>query len=63
MSSQPVEELVPPVCLIPYGVSTLLYVLLPDRIGRQPILFALLLAFIVITGLTAAAGPVSQMIH
>ena len=26
-------------------------------------LFALLLAFIVITGLTAAAGPVSQMIH
>lgn len=62
VSSQSVGLLVP-AYLIPYGVATLFYGLLSDRVGRCPVFFASLLAFIVLTGLTATAGSVSQMIY
>lgn len=51
-----------PAYMIPYGVATLFYGLLSDRIGRQPIMFASLLAFVLFTGLTATAQSASQMI-
>jgi len=38
--------------LIPYGVSTLVYGVLSDRLGRRPIMFASLAAFIILTALT-----------
>lgn len=48
--------------MIPYGVSTLFYCLLSDRIGRRSILFASLLAFVVLTALTATAQSASELI-
>ncbi len=62
VSTQRIGLLVP-AYLIPYGVATLFLGLLSDRIGRRPILFASLLAFIVLTGLTATADSVSWMIY
>jgi predicted MFS family arabinose efflux permease len=54
--------LIVPAYLIPYGIATLFYGLLSDRLGRRPILLGSLLAFIVLTGLTATSGSASQML-
>ena len=51
-----------PAYLIPYGVSTLFYSLLSDWIGRRRIMFASLFAFVLLTGLTATARSVSQLV-
>ena len=51
-----------PVYLIPYGISTLFFGLLSDRIGRRRIMLASLLAFVLLTGLTATSQSASQMI-
>jgi predicted MFS family arabinose efflux permease len=53
--------LVVPAYLIPYGVSTLVYGVLSDRIGRRSIMFASLAAFIILTGLTATANSAGQL--
>lgn len=51
-----------PAYIIPYGVSTLFYGLLSDHLGRRRIMIASLLAFSVLTALTATAQSASQMI-
>ena len=51
-----------PAYMIPYGVSTLFYGLLSDRLGRRRIMLASLLAFVVLTALTATAQSAAQMI-
>ena len=51
-----------PAYLIPYGVSTLFYGLLSDRVGRRRILLASLLGFIALTALTATAQSATQLI-
>lgn len=51
-----------PAYLIPYGISTLFYGLLSDRVGRQRLLLTSLLAFVVLTGLTATAQTAAQLI-
>lgn len=54
--------LIVPAYLIAYGVSTLFYGLLSDRIGRQPIMFGSLSAFIVLTALTGFVTSPAQLI-
>src|SRR5256885_1465958 len=54
--------LIIPAYMLPYGVSTLFYGLLSDRLGRRRIMLASLLAFVVLTALTATAQSASQMI-
>ena len=54
--------LIVPAYMIPYGVSTLLYGLLSDRLGRRRIMLASLLAFVGLTALTATAQSASQII-
>ena len=54
--------LIVPAYMIPYGVSTLFYGLLSDRLGRRPIMLASLLAFVVLTALTATAQSATQLI-
>src|SRR5258708_38327574 len=49
--------LVVPAYMIPYGVATLFYGLLSDRLGRRPIMFASLLAFVVFTALRRPPSP------
>ncbi len=61
VSPQSIGLLVP-AYMIPYGVSTLFYGLLSDRIGRMRIMLASLSAFAVLTFLTATARSASQMI-
>jgi len=61
VSSQTIGFIVP-AYMIPYGVSTLFYGLLSDRLGRRRIMFASLLAFVVLTALTATAQSASQLI-
>lgn len=51
-----------PAYLIPYGIATLFYGLLSDRIGRRSIMLASLFAFAVLTGLTATSRNPSQLI-
>jgi predicted MFS family arabinose efflux permease len=51
-----------PAYMIPYGVSTLFYGLISDRLGRRPIMFASLLAFVILTALTATAWSAEAMI-
>ncbi len=60
----PIERvgLIVPAYLIPYGVSTLLYGLLSDRVGRRSIMFASLAAFILLTGITGFVNSSAQMI-
>ncbi len=54
-------SLIVPAYLIPYGIATLAYGPLSDRFGRDRIIFPSLLAFIVLTGSTAAAWSSSSM--
>lgn len=54
--------LIIPAFMIPYGVSTLFYGLLSDRLGRRRIMLVSLLVFVVLTALTATAQSASQMI-
>ncbi|MGA9725261.1 MAG: MFS transporter, partial [Candidatus Binatus sp.] len=54
--------LVVPAYMIPYGVSTLFYGLLSDRVGRLPIMVASSIAFVVLTALTATSQSVDAMI-
>ena len=54
--------LIVPAYMIAYGISTLIYGLLSDRLGRGRVIRASLLAFIILTGLTATAQSASQMI-
>ena len=42
--------LIIPAYLIPYGIATLIYGVLSDRIGRRRILLASLAAFVLLTG-------------
>jgi predicted MFS family arabinose efflux permease len=51
-----------PAYLIPYGISTLFYGLLSDRIGRRRIVLASLFAFALLTGLAATSRSASQLI-
>jgi len=53
--------LIVPAYMVPYGVSTLFYGLLSDRLGRRPILLASFLAFMVLTALTATAHSATQV--
>ena len=54
--------LIVPAYMIPYGVSTLFYGLLSDRLGRRRIMLASLLAFVILTALTATAQSATQLI-
>lgn len=54
--------LIVPAYLIPYGLSTLVYGVLSDRLGRRRIVLASLTAFVVLTALTAAARSVSEIV-
>ncbi|KVK87574.1 MFS transporter [Burkholderia ubonensis] len=53
--------LVVPAYLIPYGIATLLYGLLADRLGVQRVMFASLAAFAALTVLTATAASIGQI--
>jgi predicted MFS family arabinose efflux permease len=61
VSSQSIGLIVP-AYMIPYGVSTLFYGLLSDRLGRWRIMRASLVAFLVLTAVTATSQTASQMI-
>jgi predicted MFS family arabinose efflux permease len=50
-----------PAYLIPYGVATLVFGLLADRIGIQRLIFASLAMFAVLTALTAGAQSIAQL--
>jgi predicted MFS family arabinose efflux permease len=50
-----------PAYLIPYGIATLIYGLLADRLGVQRVMFASLAAFAVLTALTATAYSIGQI--
>lgn len=51
-----------PAYLIPYGIMSLVYGALSDRIGRGRILYASLAAFVLLTGLTATASTPAQLV-
>jgi predicted MFS family arabinose efflux permease len=53
--------LIVPAYLIPYGIATLLYGLLADRLGIHRVMFASLAAFAVLTALTAIAVSIEQI--
>lgn len=53
--------LIVPAYLIPYGIATLVYGLLADRLGIQRVMFASLAAFVVLTALTATAASIEQI--
>lgn len=61
VASQTIGFIVP-AYMIPYGVSTLFYGLLSDRLGRRRVMLASLFAFVVLTALTATAQSASQLI-
>lgn len=54
--------LIVPAYLIPYRLATLAYGPLSDRFGRGRVIFASLLAFLLLTGLTAAAWSPSSLL-
>lgn len=53
--------LVVPAYLIPYGIATLVYGLLADRLGVHRVMFASLAALAVLTAVTATATSVGQI--
>jgi MFS family permease len=55
------DGLIVPACLIPYGVATLIYGLLADRLGIHRVIFASLAGFAVLTALTATATSIEQL--
>ena len=61
--SAPVQSvgLLVPAYLIPYGIATLVYGLLADRLGVQRVMLASLAVFAVLTALTATATSIGQM--
>ena len=61
VSSQTISLIVP-AYMIPYGISTLFYGLLSDRLGRLPIMLVSLIAFVVLTALTATSQSAAAMI-
>jgi predicted MFS family arabinose efflux permease len=61
VSSQTISLIVP-AYMIPYGISTLFYGLLSDRIGRSPIMLGSLVAFVTLTALTATSQSADAMI-
>ena len=54
--------LIVPAYLIPYGISTLAYGLLADRIGIHRVMFTSLATFTVLTMLTATAQSIEQLV-
>ncbi len=60
-TSEQTVGLVVPAYLIPYGIATLVYGLLADRLGIQRVMFASLAAFAALTALTATATSIGQM--
>ena len=54
--------LIVPAYLIPYGVSTLVFGVLSDRLGRRRIMLVSLAAFIILTAVTAGARSVSELV-
>lgn len=61
VSAQTIGLMVP-AYTIPYGASTLVYGPLSDRIGRRPIMLTSLLAFVLLTALTATAQSAPHLI-
>ena len=53
--------LIVPAYLIPYGIATLVYGLLADRLGIHRVMFVSLAGFAVLTALTATATSVEQI--
>ncbi|WP_260854446.1 MFS transporter [Paraburkholderia sp. BCC1884] len=53
--------LVVPAYLIPYGMATLIYGLLADRLGIHRVMFVSMAAFSVLTALTASSTQVAQL--
>ncbi|MGQ0523116.1 MAG: MFS transporter [Betaproteobacteria bacterium] len=53
--------LIIPAYLIPYGIATLIYGLLADRLGIHRIMFVSLAAFAALTALTATAASIEQV--
>ena len=53
--------LIVPAYLIPYGVATLVYGLLADRLGIWRVMAGSMTGFAVLTALTATAGSVEQL--
>ncbi len=51
-----------PAYMIPYGISTLFYGLVSDRLGRRRIVLGSLLAFSVLTALTASAQSGGELV-
>jgi len=53
--------LIVPAYLIPYGIATLVYGLLADRLGIHRVMFVSLAAFAILTALTASATSIEQI--
>ncbi len=53
--------LIVPAYLIPYGIATLFYGMLADRLGVQRVMFVSLIAFVALTALTATAASIGQI--
>ena len=51
-----------PAYMLPYGISTLFYGPLSDRVGRKPVILTLLVMMVVTTAGVATAGTVHQML-
>src|SRR5260370_5073039 len=60
-SSSQTVGLIVPAYLIPYGIATLAYGILADRIGIHRVMFASLAAFSALTILTATAQSIEQL--
>jgi predicted MFS family arabinose efflux permease len=60
-SPEQVTGLIVPAYLIPYGISTVVYGLIADRIGIHRVMFASLVAFSVLTLLTVTARDTEQL--
>ena len=54
--------LIVPAYMIPYGITSLLFGLLSDRVGRKPVMLMSLFAMMILTLLSATAQSASQLI-